>query len=96
MEAARSHLTLRRIFVSLFWFGVLFAAWAANPNPLKHQKTESLLLGLYAIRVIAIFPAVGALFGRTVIGISIGCALFILIILGILITLRFSGGGWAI
>jgi hypothetical protein len=95
-RSARFQFSLRKLFVSLCWLGVLFAAWVTDANPFKSEMTGIPLLALYAARVVAVFPAVGALFGRTILGVGIGCAVFVLIVVRILISLRFSGGGWAI
>ena len=83
----RPQLTLRGILLSMTWVAVLLAAWGFPADHLKNQAYQALLLGLYALRIISIFPAIGALFGRATLFFGIGCVVFLLIVVGLLVML---------
>jgi hypothetical protein len=77
--------------VSICWFGILLAAWSVNANAYKATATQSLLMMIYFLRVMAVFAAVGALFGRALLSAMIGTAVFVAIVAVLLLLVRLSG-----
>jgi hypothetical protein len=98
MKLPRFQTDLRRALVAVLWLAVLSAVWTTDAGRFKDSGWEGALFGIYLLRVGAIFPAVGALYGRAVFGAGIGVAVFaalILLVMLLLFSLRFTGGAWS-
>jgi hypothetical protein len=82
MVAARSASTL-------FWAAVFLAAWIPNHKPASDENFVAFLF----LWTMSFCAAVGAPFGRTIVGASIGAGLAVLYVVVLIIGIAITGVG---
>src|SRR5689334_12080810 len=81
-----AQITLRNIFVSVFWWALWCGALVAD---FKFRGADVLMIGAIAYRFAGPFVAVGALFGRTLVGALVGLVVVAFVVVWIYIHIMF-------
>ena len=75
--------SLRSVLVATCWCAIAFYFWSLDTRRTTANFTVEVLV-LYGLRTVPLFVAIGTLLQRPIIAFSIGCGLFILILLAAL------------